>query len=297
MLRKAGLNSNPVLLSTRSHGYAHPLYPLMERFNYVISRVSFKDTSFYLDASEADLGFGRLAYKCYNGHARIIGEEAIPVELDASSVVEKTNTMVFIINDEKNKFVGSVQQTPGYFESLRVRRELKGKGMESITTELRKSIGEDITLSNLTIDSATKLDEPVAVKYDIEIRSGEEPVIYFNPLLTERLKENPFKSAERRYPVEMPFTVDETFTLQMEIPKGYEIDELPKGTVIKYNEEGDALFEYRISSSSDLILFRCHLLVKRAYFLPEEYEGLREFYAMIVKKQNEQIVFKKKRNP
>lgn len=35
--------------------------------------------------------------------------------------------------------------------------------------------------------------------------------------------------------------------------------------------------------------------LKRAYYNPEEYTTLREFYNLIVKKHNEQIVFKKKK--
>jgi len=37
------------------------------------------------------------------------------------------------------------------------------------------------------------------------------------------------------------------------------------------------------------------LVFKKANFLPEEYELLREFFSMVVKKQSEQIVFKKKK--
>ena len=40
MLKKADLDADPVLLSTRSHGYAYAMYPLMDRFNYVISNAT-----------------------------------------------------------------------------------------------------------------------------------------------------------------------------------------------------------------------------------------------------------------
>ncbi len=35
--------------------------------------------------------------------------------------------------------------------------------------------------------------------------------------------------------------------------------------------------------------------IQRTTFLPEEYDMLREFYNMIVSKQKEQLVFKKKK--
>ena len=44
-------------------------------------------------------------------------------------------------------------------------------------------------------------------------------------------------------------------------------------------------------------LFLCDpaFILKSAYYLPEEYEMLREFFNLVVKKHNEQIVFKKKK--
>ena len=78
MLRKAGSNADPVILSTRSHGYAYSNYPIMERFNYVVCRLMINDKIIYLDASKPLLGFGRLHWECYNGHARVINAEATP---------------------------------------------------------------------------------------------------------------------------------------------------------------------------------------------------------------------------
>ncbi len=46
MLRKVGIEADPMLLSTRSHGYAHTIYPLMNRINYVIAQVQIGDSTF-----------------------------------------------------------------------------------------------------------------------------------------------------------------------------------------------------------------------------------------------------------
>jgi len=297
MLRKASIQADPVILSTRSHGYTHSVYPLLERFNYVICRTEAGGKEYYLDASEPGLGFGRLNYKCYNGHARIINTDATPIELDAGSLKESESTIVFIINGEKGNSIGSVQYSPGYFESSRLRSLVKEKGKEQYISSIKKTVGEDVIVSNVKIDSLTKFDESLFIGYDIELKEANEDIIYFNPMMGEGLKENPFKSAERYYPVEMPYTVDQTYNLQMEIPKGYVVDELPKQAVVKFNEEEEATFEYRLSVSGNNLSFRTRLVIKKAFFQPEEYEILREFFALIVKKQNEQIVFKKKTNP
>ena len=55
----------------------------------------------------------------------------------------------------------------------------------------------------------------------------------------------------------------------------------------------EGMFEYIIGEGGDHIQLRCRTLLKKANFEPEDYEMLREFYGFIVKKQTEQIVFKK----
>ena len=81
----------------------------------------------------------------------------------------------------------------------------------------------------------------------------------------------------------------------MEVPAGYEVDELPKQIVAKMDEQGSAVFEYRLSLSGSTISLRSRISIKRTLFMPDEYEILREFFNLIVAKQNEQIVFKKKK--
>ena len=105
-------------------------------------------------------------------------------------------------------------------------------------------------------------------------------------------KENPFKSAERSYPVEMPYCIDETYVLNMEIPEGYKVDELPKSARVSLNGN-EGMFEYLIQQNNDVIQMRCRTKLNKANFEPEDYETLRNFFSFIVEKESEQIVFKK----
>jgi hypothetical protein len=295
MLRKANLDADPVMLSTRSHGYAYALYPLMDRFNYVIAQATIDGRVYYLDASESRLGFGKLNSQCYNGHARVINNQATPLEFTTDSLSERSVTSVFVVNDEKGNFTGSMQKTPGYIESYRIRNAVKEKGKEQLFEDIKKSFNAEAMISAKQLDSLDKYDEPLFIKCEFELKQDKEDIIYVNPMFGEGYKENPFKSAERFYPVEMPYTIDETYLLQLSVPEGYVTDELPKQVVVKLNEEGDGMFEFRLSESSGTISLRSRVRLKRSYFQPEEYEMLREFFNLIVKKHNEQIVFKKKK--
>jgi hypothetical protein len=82
--------------------------------------------------------------------------------------------------------------------------------------------------------------------------------------------------------------------LNMEIPNGYEIEELPKSAQVTLNED-EGTFQYLIGRNENMIQFKSVIKLNKATFQPEDYNSLREFFAQVVKKQSEQIVFKKKK--
>jgi len=129
------------------------------------------------------------------------------------------------------------------------------------------------------------------VHYDFSfVPDGD--IIYFNPLLTEAYKHNPFSAATRNYPVEMPYTSNELIVINMEVPKGYKVDELPKSERISLND-ADGMFEYLVQADANMVQLKCKLNINKANFTPEDYDTLRQFFGEVVKKEAEQIVFKK----
>ena len=295
MLRHEGIDADPVILSTKGNGFTNQIYPLIDRFNYVICRATVDGVLYLLDASSPYNGFAKLPPDCYNGHARAITKEsATPVYLEADSLKERKVTTVFIGNDEKGGGLGgSFKSQLGYYESFELRNKLKGDDREFFKN-FKSGNNFEMTLSETGIDSLKKPDVPATVHYEFAFKpSADDNIIYFNPMMSEGYRENPFKSADRKYPVEMPYATDETYVLNMEIPKGYTVEELPKSARVAFNED-EGSFEYLIQKSDESIQLRTRIKLNKATFTPEDYNGLRDFFSYVVKKQNEQIVLKKK---
>ncbi len=293
LLRQAGLKADPVILSTRSNGYTFEYYPLLGYFNYVIAQVQDGAQSYYLDATVRGLGFNKLHYDCYNGHARVVSPEAPPVYFYADSLIEKKYTKITLQNDEDGGLSGMTSQIPSYFESLRLRESYLENPEKNLEEKIAASFGDEYEVSDLEITSLEEFDRDISMTYNLKLKKNGEAIIYFNPFFNESYKTNPFKSAERNYPVEMLYAVNETFILEMEIPKGYEIDDLPKPVKVKLNDQGDGIFEYFGVAQNGKLMVRYRLVLKRATYSPEEYENLRIFFSHVVNKQSEQVVFKK----
>ncbi len=286
-----GLKAEPVLLSTRDNGKANDIYPVMSLLNYVICCLKINDKEYYLDASHNKLGFGKLDEECYNGSARLINQD-LPrlIDLSADSVMEYKVTNVFFINDAKEGFSGTVTTKLGDFESNHLREKLAKESKADYIKELKKDYVGEIKMSDLEIDSLKSFEDPVTLKYNLTMDTKDD-MLYVDPIFAEAYKENPFKSAERNYPVEMPSAMNEVYILRMEIPDGYKVEEMPKSARVNLNER-EGSFEYMISKSDNIIQLRSTVKLKKANFLTEDYQTLRDFFAYIVKKHSEQIVFK-----
>ncbi|MEX6687752.1 DUF3858 domain-containing protein [Danxiaibacter flavus] len=291
--RNQGFEATPALLSTRDNGYASESYPLLHKFNYVVCRVKVDDQYYMLDATNNKLGFGKLPLNLYNKSARII-DSIMPalVPLESDSLLEKKTTMVFINEGKSKKLEGSFTSHLGYFESLHLRENGGiGKG-DDFLKELKKRMTIDVELSDAAADSIKQLNLPVDVRYNMKFDFKGDDIVYFNPMLTEATLKNPFESAERKYPVEMPYRADETYIFNMPIPEGYKVDELPKSARVKLNDT-DGMFEYIIMQSNNSIQLRSRIQLNKAVFGAEDYSTLRDFFNFVVSKQGEQIVFKK----
>ena len=78
------------------------------------------------------------------------------------------------------------------------------------------------------------------------------------------------------------------------IAGGYSIDELPRSAKVSFNGN-DGVYQYQIEKTNNTIHLRSVVKLSKASYKASEYSNLREFFTYVVKKQQEQIVFRKKK--
>jgi hypothetical protein len=292
-MRNIGLQADAAILSTRDNGRVDEVYPIMEQYNYVVARVKADSINYVLDATNKAAGFAKLPAELYNGSARVVADVPALVPLSPDSLQDTKITSVFITNDDNSKGLSASFSTKfGDQESLSMRQKFNKEKPEDYFKDLKKNYSFETEISNPEIDSLKMPDMPLTIKYNFTFNTNDEDIIYFNPLLAEVTKENPFKSAVRQYPVEMAYCGQEVYVLNMEIPKGYRIEEIPKSARVNLNDD-EGMFEYIIGVSGNRIQLRCRTKLNKANFQTDDYQSLRDFYGYVVKKEAEQIVFKK----
>ncbi len=293
MLNNKGIYAQPVMLSTKENGFLNPNYPVRDKFDYLICRATINGQTYLLDAADPVLGFGKLPVKCFNGYARVIdANRPDSLYLFSDSLKETVVSNLFLSNDSTGQISGAYKSTLGEFQSQNIRRELAAVNEADYFKRLTKNYSFDVNISNASVDSLEHKELPVGIQYNLSFKP-EGDIIYFNPVVgTDMITGNPFKAAERSYPVEIPFCIYKTYILSMQVPAGYKVDELPKSARVTLNgNEGS--FEYLVQQNDDQIQMLIRLKINKATFEPEDYETLRNFYASVVEKESEQIVFKK----
>jgi hypothetical protein len=293
MLKHAKLKVEPIILSTVDNGRTYFLAPVSEAYNYVISQLTIDGINYLLDASSAKRTFGKLPSLCYNGLAMIVDPmNPRPILLAPDSVLEKKSTTIIAALKIKGKIEGTIKTVVGDFEAENTRHLIADNGIANFIEKQKKAIGNDVEISHVKLDSLNQFNYPLEVKYDFAIEPPNENIIYLTPLLGEACKANPFSSTVRFYPIEFESAQSETISFSMFIPEGYSLEEKPESVRVNLNEN-DGFFEYLVQADATMIQIRNRVKINKAKFAPEEYDLLRAFYTNIIKKQTEQIVFKK----
>jgi hypothetical protein len=296
LLKELGYNSNPVILSTRDNGHILNNYVLLSRFNYVIAQVNIGGKDLLLDATATETPIGILPLRCLNGSGRLIEKNKTRwVNLQPSQKDSKTGVCNLQLNPQGGANGDLTISHLGYSnteERIKYVKEGKDKYFDNL-----KKQNTNWQFVKSEIENTDKVAEPFINKHEIIVHdfssvSGDR--IYFNPMLYNAQKDNPFKSYERQFPVDFGVLIERNFIATYTIPKGYTTEEIPKSIKIAMPEDG-ARFTYAISTSDDgKLSIMSKIIHKKTVYYPEEYEALRKFYDQIIQKHAEQIVLKKK---
>ena len=125
------------------------------------------------------------------------------------------------------------------------------------------------------------------------IQLSDNPIVTFTPLLFETMKSNPFKSEERKLPVEFNYLEDDRINVSITIPAGYAVDELPQSARFVYGENNEIEFSYMIQANELNVQIAYRFTINACLIPASDYTKLRDFMAKVYAKCQEIIVFKK----
>ncbi|MCK4661607.1 MAG: hypothetical protein KAT68_01975 [Bacteroidales bacterium] len=295
MLREVGLSANPVILSTRKNGIIRPLYPMLSKFNYVISHVKINDNEYLLDATEPNCPYYLIPKRCLNEKGRIISEKFTDWIDLAPRKSHKYTVSSDIKIDDNHELTGKISTVKYDYAALAFRNNLKKETNIDKYVEKLMEKNPGLEINSFNISQVDSIYLPVKEEYNVVISDKIEvtgDLIILNPMIYEKLLENPFKLEERKYPVDYAYPREKTYILKLTIPDGYMLEEKPQDLKILLPDNAGS-FIFNVNKVGKLIQVISMININKTMFVQTEYQDLKEFYNKIIEKHAEQIVLKK----
>jgi len=296
-LSAAGLNVETVLLSTRNNGSINPLYPVIDDFDYVIAKLNIGDQTYLLDATDPLLPFGILPFRCLNDKGRVFSLDKPSYWIDLNLPQKQKSTLALDLTlQEDGKLKGTLVKYSIGYNAYSKRKAIKKFNTTDEYIDDLVAKQPKIKILKSEIINLDSLDLPLGEKYDVEINLYDKVNsnrLAFNPFFLDRTDTNPFKLADRSFPVDMGMASDDRFILTMHLPAQYTIESPPQALSVSLpNNGGKFLTAYEPSDNS--FTFSDVVQFNKSVYSPQEYPYLKDIYNRIIQFEKAEMVFKKK---
>jgi hypothetical protein len=286
LLREAGIDADPVLISTKSHGKITKNYPLLEQFNHLI--VAIDNGSKFIDAASSSGNYNIVPYQHINYSGYLIDN--------------KNNHWVdigFQTDSKDNKDI--VCRIDSSAIHMQVKHKYSGYYASEVRNTERNNDYNPPQVANFISDRTFKADSAKKGDVDNEYSDYSDESYYsskfnFGDRIIINLNfsniDNPFKQKVRLFPVELDYPFSKQSTYSIQFPEGYKLKIVPRNLTIALPDKAGR-FVYNISSVGNQILIMVRQEIRSSFMPAENYYDLKEFYNQIIMKLNEPIVIEK----
>jgi hypothetical protein len=297
LLRQSGVHTYPILVSTREHGRADPDFKTLSQFNGVDILYSDSNETYVLDATQK-----------------------FPFDITPPNIL---NSSVLLVDSTLAKWVTVSDNKPFYKRSLLVSASLGANGnitgrinakyfyraklLQLNASETENGYDdseEDIftpKFQNIHIDSIQELNKtnialPLEKVIDYSQSISNTGNLYFlEPFSLASFIPNPFTQVKRTKPVDFGSNMQLSFSMFLEIPSDYTIEELPKNILLRMSDSS-ILLKLTYQKGDGNLLADCQFQILRSRFEPEEYAALKEFFDRIYTTLERPLMLKRKEN-
>jgi len=298
LLREFDIDAHPVLISQRRNGRPLKEYPIVDQFSYVIVHVAVEGKEYFVECGNTLRPFGELSRNSMNEFGFMVKKKE---GWEWKKIVPKKAKEVYLSDftlDETAKMRGTIKANYTNTDAARRRYDWVNNEQEKEWETLLENSIADFELEEVTTENEKEVSKPFKLTFTGDFSGAAQEIgefIYINPMIFAEYGENPFKSEERKYPVNFAYPFGNQFIINLKYdPVLYEIESLPEGTKFGLPNKTATVRYAAQEKAEGWIQVTCNLSVSGTLFSSEEYIGLRTLFDMTAEKLGEQIVLKRK---
>ncbi len=288
LLKAAGIQAEPVLISTRNHGKIKSDYPFAHYFNDVIVFVA-GQRSFLMDGTDNMLSYDRIPVRCINEKGLVVTEGEVKwVGLEQRVPSAEDYEMHWTIDPGKATASLTVKIAANEYKAYDYRSQFAGDSTK-ISKHLQASPETKVhRIQALNIDKP-RLPYVLTFNQTTALEHLENKLV-IQPLLNFPLQENPLQQQVRTYPVDFVYPQSGKFRSFVDIPAGYRVESLPE-SISMDNEMARIILNATPSATG--VEIAAEYVLKKSVYPPADYSKLKFYLGMIVKGFNVPVVLSK----
>ena len=301
-LREAGLNANPILVSTREHGQVRPSDPSTGQFNKVLAYVTIDEKderkNYFLDATDTLTPSHLIPEEVMFSNGLLITKSS-PVEYRFEwkpiwTALRGYRNSV-IVDGRLDEIGWNGKAAVHSYDYSRIGRlaDYKKKKQEEYFTTYLTAANPSIQINDFKLENERNDSLPLVQNFEFsEPLASSGGYRYFSLNRFCGLDKNPFVADNRFSDVFFGTVRDFSINANITIPEGYVFEGIPKNTKMILPDTSISFTRASTVFGSQLSV-RISLEFKRAYYTREEYHSFREFYKRLFDALNEQYVVRK----
>lgn len=281
-LKQQGFDVKPIMLSTRNNGFPTKIHPVLNDFNYLIVHLNLDDKIYLLDATESTLDFGEIPFRCLNKYGRLLDFKNGSSWIDIEPSKNTSNYYrEFLKLDQDLNISGQSSYNFSGYHAYYKRKKYKDFSQNK-TIEALKDDYENYNLSNIEIEGTKTNDKPFKLNFDFSYTPDQaDGIIFINPFLSPFFEENPLKLNQRTYPVDFGYKDSYSYMVLIEIPDGYEFEEIPKNIIYNLPDNlGKVIVSAEVKGK--MLTLNQRINFTSSYYTVPYYTSLKEFFNHIV---------------
>lgn len=291
--REAGLDARPVVMSRRTKGRLPLSHPSLNKLNTFVVGVVDGQTVHFIDASVEDGYIDVLPPSLLTEQGLLLSDDGTGNWLNLQSLnASKANVVVDATLDADGTIKGTCNSQMQANLSASLKSGFR-EADDSLSYVNKLAERDGVTITEYAIDNREAFLPNATERFSFTKKvEADGSHIYLNPFVIPVMSESPFKAVTRTLPVEYPYKHMLNMVTSLELPDGYEIEEMPKPFNITTEDKSLSVrVNYVLQAGKLVVQYR--FTVGKTLFLPAEYDFLRQFYDSLVEKCNEMVVLKK----
>lgn len=291
LLRAANIDTEPVVLSTRTNGAISKSHPFQQYLNYVIAKVAIDGTTYFIDASDPLRYFDELPSRCINVEGLVVKpkteEWVVTTQKEVSST---TKEFIISIKPEESLLNVDISYMLKGQDAYEYRDIYSGKN-ENLKEYFRKK-NNILDIDSLKVQNYDNADLPF--KFSFTSQTSFENVsgkLFIHPFCNLSISQNIFKQEKRSLPIDLVYLQEETFHSKIKIPEGYKIEHLPDS--IEHNGRIIAI-RYKTKVTENTINIEASYKFQSNIYDAKDYNRLKSSFTILTKYLSDMIVLSRK---